>query len=195
MKQKQRQSDEPVDKYVVFLFLDGIRASGRGSYGSLLEAYQTASAKLKHDNRANADYRIRGPAPADGVIAQLQLPWSLPTNLGTVWYALDASPARPPTLRARDVLRITGALPAQRTIRSKPTQAQPASLSRTPKAGMPKWLREQEGLAHDRHRRDLEVEDRAGDASLAARSEEELGLGIPAQTNRGRRSRRGDYIP
>jgi hypothetical protein len=47
----------------------------------------------------------------------------------------------------------------------------------------------------ERRRRDWEVSDRHGDLSLASRFEEELGLGIPAQTNKGRRSRKGDYIP
>lgn len=46
-----------------------------------------------------------------------------------------------------------------------------------------------------RQRHDWEIEDRKTDASLVARSEEELGLGIPAQWGKGRRSRKGEYIP
>jgi hypothetical protein len=44
-------------------------------------------------------------------------------------------------------------------------------------------------------RRDWEVEDRSGDVSLVERTDEELGLGIPAQTGKGRHSRKGLYIP
>lgn len=44
-------------------------------------------------------------------------------------------------------------------------------------------------------RHDWEVEDRRTDASLVVRPEEELGLGIPAQWGKGRRSRKGEYIP
>lgn len=44
-------------------------------------------------------------------------------------------------------------------------------------------------------RHDWEVEDRHGDLSLLDRTEEELGLGIPAQWGKGRRNRKGWYIP
>lgn len=37
--------------------------------------------------------------------------------------------------------------------------------------------------------------DRRGDLSLLDRTEEELGLGIPAQWGKGRRNRKGWYIP
>jgi hypothetical protein len=47
----------------------------------------------------------------------------------------------------------------------------------------------------ERKTHDWEVEDRMSDAALVERSDEELGIGIPAQTNKGRRSRRGQYIP
>lgn len=46
-----------------------------------------------------------------------------------------------------------------------------------------------------RRRHDWEIEDRDGDISLVVRDEDELGIGIPAQTGKGRRSRRGQYIP
>ena len=42
---------------------------------------------------------------------------------------------------------------------------------------------------------DWEIEDRRGDLSLLVRNEEELGLGIPAQWGKGRRNRKGWYIP
>ena len=46
-----------------------------------------------------------------------------------------------------------------------------------------------------RWRHDWEVEDRQTDASLAVRPDDELGIGLPAQWGKGKRSRKGDYIP
>ena len=44
-------------------------------------------------------------------------------------------------------------------------------------------------------RREWGDDERWDDIALAHRTEEELGLGIPAQTDRGRRNRKGWYIP
>ncbi len=61
--------------------------------------------------------------------------------------------------------------------------------------GAPRLRGEVVGSKRERKRPDWEVEDRRSDVSLVARPVEELGLGIPAQWGKGRKSRKGDYIP
>jgi hypothetical protein len=79
---------------------------------------------------------------------------------------------------------------------NKPQSAkQPVGIRERYQRGAPRLRGERARAKRQRERRDWEIEDRKSDASLASRSEEELGLGIPAQWGKGRRSRKGDYIP
>lgn len=76
---------------------------------------------------------------------------------------------------------------------------QPQRRTRSPRGVAANMNRPYRGkpAGDDRGRRrfDPATTERRGDISLVTRSEEEMGLGIPAQWGKGRSHRKGDYIP
>jgi len=85
--------------------------------------------------------------------------------------------------------RSTPKQPQRQPAQPKPASAQAKRPQRRRASSLPGQQKRQ-----SRHH-DWEIEDRRSDIALAYREEEELGLGIPAQWGKGRRSRKGDYIP
>lgn len=109
----------------------------------------------------------------------------------------------------KTVARVAGALrtsaptqsPFPRSVQRRPAKQQLAPVEKDVPDSTPKRRRQfSRHRAEDRperasRRHDWEVEERRRDIALFVRDEDELGIGIPAQTGHGRRSRRGPYIP
>lgn len=198
MSTKTDRDGRVIGKFVVYRFLDGNPADKESSFNTLAEAYRAALNLKEQDRRPHADYRIQGASPDPSILAQLHLPQPLASRIASFWYVLDSSPAKLPAIRAKLVLLamgITPTRPAQEAPQKRTQSVLPNATRHLKRSRRPLQRKQREEEPHERHRRDLEVEDRAGDIALVIRPEEELGLGIPAQTNKGRRSRKGEYIP
>jgi len=186
------------DGFVVYRFLDGVCNAKLGAFSSLVEAYRHAAQSQQYDRRPHVEFRIRGVGfPAD-VIARLNLPLPLPGPATTVWYLLESSRTKARGIPAQQVVRAieaAGGIPD----RSTPPKTILSTLTYQPpkprKPRTPRRRYERDGEVSERRRRDPEIDDCRRDVTLYIRSEDELGLGIPAQANKGRRSRKGDYIP
>lgn len=205
--------------YHVFRFLDGIRGSSIGTYDTLREAYLKALDLWRNDPRPTVDFRVRGPAPSPDVCSRLPYKWMIP--LTGVWYVLESSPARPPAISATVVLKLqgesvlapnsssgsSGHSPKRSNNMSSPKrpggelEAEAGDDNRSPQSvrskrrrRIPAWLRDKEGLSGER-RPDGRKRKKRKKTPRMPLSNDLLGIGIPAQWGKGRRSRKGDFFP